>query len=104
MGRENHITYHEWGQHLRNAVLIDRSAGHLERVSQQSGIPLTRLEGWLAKRLSLSHAEFISLHEVLAETHHLGHEETEAAVIEEREARVARIVERSSSEPFDESD
>jgi hypothetical protein len=71
----NYITYHEWCKHLRDAAIIDRSVGKLARVAAQSGIPLDRLERWLAKDgTTLSHAEFLSLHEVLAETHVLGSE------------------------------
>lgn len=78
----NYITYHEWCKHLRDAAIIDRSVGKLERVANQSGIPLDRLERWLAKTINLSHAEFLSLHEVLAETHVLG-SESDAATTEE---------------------
>lgn len=70
----SYITYHEWCKHLRDAAIIDRSVGKLERVATQSGIPIDRLERWLQKTLNLSHAEFISLHEVLSETHVLGSE------------------------------
>lgn len=74
----NYITYHEWCKHLRDAAIIDRSVGKLERVAAQSGIPVDRLEKWLAKTINLSHAEFISLHEVLSETHVLGSEDDAA--------------------------
>lgn len=70
----NHITYHEWCKHLRDAAVIDQSAGKLTRVAAQSGIPEDRLKRWIAKDTLLSHAEFISLHEVLSETHVLGSE------------------------------
>jgi hypothetical protein len=79
----NYVTYHEWCKHLRDATVVDESAGKLGRISAQSGIPVDRLQRWLAKELYLSHAEFISLHEVLAETHNLGSEENDAAKIEE---------------------
>lgn len=82
----NAITYHEWCKHLRDAATIDRSAGNLSRVSAQSGIPVERLEQWLAKHISLSHTEFLSLHEVLAETHILGSESNDAANAEEPRA------------------
>lgn len=69
-----YITYHEWAKHLRDAALIDQSAGKLEWVAKQSGVPIDRLQRWLIRHTDLSHAEFISLHEVLSETHVLGHE------------------------------
>lgn len=78
-----YITYHEWCKHLRDAAIIDKSVDKLARVSAQSGIPIDRLENWLAKHINLSHAEFISLHEVLAETHVLGSESDAAAKTEE---------------------
>lgn len=76
------ITYHEWTKHLRDAAIIDQSVGKLDRVSAQSGIPIDRLKRWLAKDIYLSHAEFISLHEVLSETHVLGSEDDAVAKIE----------------------
>lgn len=79
----NYITYHEWCKHLRDAAVIDKSAGKLQRVASQSGIPIDRLERWLEKTINLSHAEFISLHEVLSETHVLG-SENDAATTAER--------------------
>lgn len=69
-----YITYHEWSKHLRDAALIDQSAGKLKRVAKQSGVPIDRLQRWLLHHVDLSHAEFISLHEVLSETHVLGSE------------------------------
>lgn len=78
-----YITYHEWCKHLRDALLIDQSAGKLGRVAAHSGIPPDRLQRWLSKEINLSHAEFISLHEVLAETHVLGSEEDAATKVEE---------------------
>jgi hypothetical protein len=69
-----YITYHEWSKHLRDAALIDQSAGKLGWVAQQSGVPIDRLQRWLLHHVDLSHAEFISLHEVLSETHVLGRE------------------------------
>jgi hypothetical protein len=77
-----YITYHEWCKHLRDAAIIDQSAGKLERVSAQSGIPIDRLKRFIAKDISLSHAEFISLHEVLSETHVLGSESDAASTAE----------------------
>lgn len=82
----NYITYHEWCKHLRDAALIDRSVGKLQRVAAQSGIPLDRLERWLQKTVNLSHAEFISLHEVLSETHVLGSEDAAATAAEGKDA------------------
>lgn len=78
----NYITYHEWCKHLRDAAVIDKSAGKLQRVASQSGIPVDRLERWLEKTINLSHAEFLSLHEVLSETHVLGSEDATATAVE----------------------
>jgi hypothetical protein len=69
-----YITYHEWSKHLRDAALIDQSAGRLEHVAKQSGVSIDRLQSWLLRHVDLSHAEFISLHEILSETHVLGSE------------------------------
>lgn len=87
----NYITYHEWCKHLRDAALIDESVGKLERVASQSGIPIDRLKRWLAKDVSLSHAEFISLHEVLAMTHVLGSEDDAVAAVEAKTAALEAI-------------
>jgi len=82
----SYITYHEWCKHLRDAAIIDQSVGKLERVALQSGIPIDRLKRWLAKDLTLSHAEFTSLHEVLAMTHTLGVDDNDANAIEQSSA------------------
>lgn len=87
----NYITYHEWCKHLRDAAIIDQSAGKLERVAAQSGIPIDRLQRWLSKDINLSHAEFISLHEVLAMTHVLGSEEDAATETESKTAALDAI-------------
>lgn len=73
------VTYHEWCKHLRDAAIIDQSAGNLGVVAARSGIPEGRLRRWLAKEINLSHAEFLSLHETLSETHVLGSESDAAA-------------------------
>lgn len=109
----HYITYHEWAKHLRDALIIDQSAGKLGRVAAQSGIPADRLQRWLAKEISyLSHAEFISLHEVLAETHVLGSEEDAAATIEDARKSLDSLAPQQcgckscedNDIPFDESD
>lgn len=87
----NYITYHEWSKHLRDAAIIDKSAGKLERIAVQTGIPVDRLERWLAKDVNLSHAEFITLHEVLAETHTLGSEDAAATTAEAKTAALDAI-------------
>lgn len=109
----HYITYHEWAKHLRDALIIDQSVGLLDRVAAQSGIPADRLKRWLAKDISyLSHAEFISLHEVLAETHVLGSEDDAATKAEAKtDALNALKPQRCGCQscedndiPFDESD
>lgn len=87
----NYITYHEWNKHLRDAALIDQSVGKLARVAAQSGIPEDRLKRWLAKDVNLSHAEFISLHEVLSETHVLGSESDAATAAEGKTAALEAL-------------
>lgn len=83
-----YITYHEWVKHLRDAAIIDQSAGKLGRVATLAGVPVERLQRWISKEIYLSHAEFTAIHEVLAETHVLGSEDDHAADIE-KEQRVA---------------
>lgn len=88
----HYITYHEWAKHLRDALIIDQSAGKLGRVAAQSGIPADRLQRWLNKEVQyLSHAEFISLHEVLAETHVLGSEDNAASKIEKARSETSAL-------------
>jgi hypothetical protein len=108
-----YITYHEWSRHLKDALTVDQSAGKLGRVAAQSGIPVDRLSRWLNKEIEyLSHAEFISLHEVLAETHVLGSESDAVSKIEESRKSLDALKPQqcgcSNCEdnelPFDESD
>jgi len=86
-----YVTYHEWVKHLRDAAIIDESAGNLGRIAAQSGVPVERLRRWLAKEVYLSHAEFISVHEVLSETHVLGSESDAATAVEESREAISTL-------------
>lgn len=78
-----YVTYHEWAKHIKDALLIEESQGKFGDVARAAGIQPDRLRRWLDLELYLSHAEFIRLHEVLAESHILGSESDAAAKIEE---------------------
>lgn len=107
----SYITYHDWCKHLRDATLIEQSAGHLERLSRDAGVAIDRLKRWLAKDINLSHAEFTRLHEVLSETHVLGAEDAtantkESSSTSDISSSIRRAIDRQLDglEPFDSSD
>jgi len=78
-----YVTYHEWAKHIKDALLIEESRGKFGDVAKAAGIQPERLRRWLDFELYLSHAEFVRLHETLAETHVLGSEADAVSKIEE---------------------